>query len=197
MLLFVHRLCEEVLLVQSYMHCLYIIRPREQHRILGDLSRRGRLWVFWKLLCRLFFQLRRELTLPRQKRYRGVELQLQIRTGRAWGLPLRVRHSRPASFRRRITSPFSCWELRSLSRADKSTALAASPFSVLLYSREASSAVSDGCGLLFGCLGDVSFRRTRVVENSRVELRLNVVNVLGALWVKRIGQGTYCDVTRT
>jgi hypothetical protein len=54
-------------------------------------------------------------------------------------VPLRVRHSRPARRRRRNTSPLSFCEDRSLRRADKSTSFAASPFSVLLNSRDISS----------------------------------------------------------
>src|ERR1700734_116880 len=57
-------------------------------------------------------------------------------------LPLRVRHSLPASLSNRMTSPLSDCVLRSFRRADRSTSLAASPFFVLLNSSETSSALS-------------------------------------------------------
>lgn len=96
------------------------------------------------------------------------------------GVPERVFHSRPARRRRRIVSPLSVWEERSFRRAERSTSLAASPFSVLLNSREISSAGFgfDICvtGLSLG--GVNSLLRVLVV----VKFRNVEVSVLGTVF---------------
>jgi hypothetical protein len=95
-------------------------------------------------------------------------------------VPERVFHSRPARRRRRIVSPLSVWEDRSFRRAERSTSFAASALSVLLNSREISSAGfgfgTGVAGLSFGVAN--SLLRVLVVVNFR-----NVeVSVLGILF---------------